>query len=204
MAQSFEELYMLSYLDELVQYGYVIEYIYQPEPFLLSDAAKYQTESELRTKFKIVEKELIRKHIYTADFIIVWNKEKSEGLFTKDLNSVINNNNPYFFAQTSKKSGRYISIIDTKGSFVGKFNSSGVTFPINQKWVLSKYELFVQKIIPFSPDEKKNKITIPSTSKCLFAQTFTPRDYRYRKMVNGKGFYKIPYSDIRTIQEFID
>ena len=199
-----EELYTMYFFEELRQAGIIEKIIYQPKPFLLTKPVKYNRIQALKSKTKQVECHLFHKHHYTADFIIHWIKEESDKILTKDLFDENHNHDNYFFAQTSEKSGKYLSIIDTKGSFAGRNNTSAVTFPLNQKWLWDKYKAYVQKVIPYSGDKKKNKVTVPGTSICLFSKIFTPKAYALRPLKNGKGYKKIPYQNVRTINQFLN
>ena len=88
------------------------------------------------------KKTILRAHEYTPDWYIVF-KEIPD--FFKD-NLFIQNN---------------AWMIDVKGTFVGRGNSSGITFPLNQKWMYSAHGILVEKVIPIK----------------LFEKTFTPKRY---------------------------
>ena len=67
--------------------------------------------------------------------------------------------------------------IDVKGEFAGRTNSTQYTFPIKQKWMYDKYQIYVNKIVP---------------SK-LFKQTFEPAKLlSYPRTSSGKYIISEP------------
>ncbi len=78
------------------------------------------------------------------------------------------------------------------GSFFGKNNNSAITFSTNQKWVYSKFGVYVQKI------------AITLDDKGLFARTFTPRqvviDEKYK--TNRIGKWEIGDSKLKYIPSY--
>jgi len=101
---------------------------------------------------------------YTADFVISWDIKLLDKLFSIPGGGY--SKTPFVAAE---KSGHFFSIIDVKGSFAGKNNTSAITFPLKQKWMMQKYDIYVQKIIPIS--------TVKGQGRGLFVDTFTPVKY---------------------------
>ena len=191
-----EELFFSYYLDEMKELGLIESYKYEPETFELSPEVTfdYIKNTQLKTKIKIEEKTkaLLHKHCYTPDFKIL------PGLKGTDLNIFSENYStfPIFIMKLEDESGCFLTYIDIKGQHAGKL-STAVTFPLNQKWMFSKHEIYVQKIKPFD----------------LFKQTFTPklvieemkykRDYwKKGKILAKQGDNRLGYDPI-TIEQWI-
>lgn len=150
---SAEEKYFSWYLDELKDTGYIENYEAQPESYVLSEPAFYNHAKQLKTKTKLIVKKLIREHIYTADFRIVW-AEKARGLF---FNKLID---PIDLSKVPFVSNYYsVSTVEIKPAF--DQNNMTRLFAINQKWMYQKQGVYVQKIVPVK----------------LFEKTFTPKKY---------------------------
>jgi hypothetical protein len=174
-----EELLFSFYVEELLRGGWLMKADYQPAPFELSDAFKTDIFHSVGENTTPKEITLLRPHMYTADWLFTWNKE-AEGIFFYSAGDNVKSKTkkslslPYFVAQNLQ------TYIDVKGKSSGRNNTSAVTFPLNQKWVMSKYGVYVQKVI-VSLDESG-----------VFAKTFTPHHIVVSEVykVNGKGYNK--------------
>jgi hypothetical protein len=174
---SYEEFYFDCYLQELVQEGYVIWYKYHPDALVLSERVDYLEKKLIKRGGKknqsettaINPKLLLYGHTYQCDFLVQWAK-KAEGVFFNRINSFIEEKK-YFMAQEFQ--GKTVSLIDIKGGFSNSRLSSDVQFPINQKWVMSKYGLYIQKV-SLVVTKKKGTRKVYSG---LFPDTFTPARY---------------------------
>jgi hypothetical protein len=189
-----EEIHFAWYLEELKAEGYILGYQNHPYTFILSEQVKFDCikqpipkKAEPRTEVR----ELLPKNTYTPDFAIYWTK-KAEGVFFEKIGSTsegiamsqsavaLDKNTPFWtywnttnfpshFTMLPSLDGAYdISLVDVKPDVAKRFAkniSSIYTFPIEQKWVMEKYGIFVQKIVA---EGKKT---------CLFAKTFTPNRY---------------------------
>ena len=125
-----EEVWFSAWLHEAQEKGYVIYHKYHPSSFLLSVNQTYKVEKQLKTKVKVIHKHLLRPHWYQADFKVAFSKSFLESFKTK-----LYSTGEYYW-------------IDIKGQYANARNSSAVTFPINQKWVYEKYNVFVNKVVP--------------------------------------------------------
>ena len=182
--KSEEELYFSYWLDEAVGVGLVRKYKYQPLPFVLSSEVGFPTKERGKKEKKNL---LLRDHGYQADFLIVWTfKAVSIGL----CKHVKRPEDTGMFLFQEKNSELY-SVIDTKGSFSRNYND--LNFPINQKWVYSKYGIFVQKVIPFGSG---------AISNCMFTKTWTPQKYAFRPKVKGGGFLK-NQCEVKLLNEYL-
>ena len=154
--KSEEEKDFYHWLLELKYYGYISEIRYEPESFVLAEDVKIQVIKQLKTKQLIKEKTLLHRHEYTPDFVFVLERPLPVQVFYP---------------------GQGILYVDTKGTF-DRFKSVR-EFSINQKWMLDKHKIYVNKIIP----------------KKLFKKTFVPLKCRG---VTGKRFSGFP-----AVNEFL-
>lgn len=156
---SLEELEFYHWVQEAKAAGFIKEWIYQPSPYHLSDKKTVVKTVQLKTKTKEVEKHLLHPHEYTPDFIIF----PAEDFQNLDHGLISTSNTPSY-------------VIDVKGTF--QRNDGARAFSINQKWVMEKYNIYINKVIP----EKFFKLTwVPE--KCRFS----PKQKKLRqKYVNMK------------------
>lgn len=166
-----EEVYFLWYLKELINKGLVKDYIYQPKTFPLSEKAVSARAVQLKTKIKKTESALLPAHGYSADFFINWNISARYKLFAchSEENSRLIGDYPFIANKRGESS--YYSVIEVKPSF--DQNNMTRLFAINQKWVYSKYGIYVQKIIPHP--RKVEKSFLPASS--LFLRSFVPKRF---------------------------
>lgn len=153
---SYEELYFRWYLQELAENGFILNYEYQPQSFLLSAKKSYTTIKPLKTKQKEESFNFLQEHSYTPDYKIFWN-DKAYGVFAKGLDSIVDyqHSRTAFFWSNERVSGSF-SLIDVKPLF--DMQNMTRQFVINQKWLYDKYNLYCQKAVP----------------EHLFQKTFTP------------------------------
>lgn len=125
---SSEEVEFTKWLCRASELGIIQDFTYQPKSFKLSDAEHY-----VDSKGKM--KTLFREHIYTADFLLSFDAEKYKDLAMefKKCDSI------------QSKEGSNCYYIDVKGGFQ---KDAGRSFSMNQKWLYSKYHVYVHKVIP--------------------------------------------------------
>ncbi len=176
-----EEMYFYWWLEELQEAGYIDSIEHHPMPYKLSDPVIGEYEKQLKTKVKEETEELIKGHIYTPDFKIVWS-EKAEGLFYEHIGSLNR--------KKEKNSLKYL--ISTHGSRTiievkPLFDQNNMTrlFKINQKWTYEKHAVFVNMIVP----EK------------WFNKTFTPNRFLTTNK-SGKA-RKIKYKNVISLKDFV-
>jgi hypothetical protein len=180
---SAEEMYLWWYLKELYEAGYILDIVHQPEAFQLSDNVKLRYHGVIKKLKKgdvmgMKEFPFIRSHEYTADYRITWD-ETAQGIFIKWYDDIYKDTG-YFWARLIND--EVVSYVDSKGSFTGRNNTSAATFPLNQKWVYDKYEIFVQKIVHV--ESHKKGMAMKYTG--LFPETFTPVRYLTCDVSNAK------------------
>jgi len=178
-----EELYFSWYCEELKEHKLIIDYSYHEIQYVLSDRITMPSFIKHKGKERYKDRFLSHDHIYTPDFILYWT-EKGLDYLTEKSRYFKYYTNGYF--ELSMRNRDIVSIIDVKGIFAGKNNSTAVTFPLNQKWVFQKYGDYVQKIIPIK----------------LFEETFFPKRYMYNDEGKKPRRRKvgIEYRDIKDMR----
>lgn len=141
------EVYMVHYLQELKDNGYITEYK-RGGSYLLSDSLINNYVEQLKTKSKPKTQVILHGHSYNLDFEILWS----------DLGI------KYFCTQFGNKWEKFficnnlgISYIEAKPSF--DFNNMTRLATLNIKWLFQKYGIYCQVV--------KNED--------LFSKTFTPK-----------------------------
>jgi hypothetical protein len=171
-----EEEYYYDWLTELKEQGYIHSIEQEPE-------------YELFPEVKIKDKTILRCSMYKPDFIIIWeDKAKDVFYFTEESNfkSIIVELKSKHFAHKDKLTERYYSVVDVKGTFAARGNSSTIKFPIIQKQMYYRYKIYVNKIMPLH------------SKSGLFANTFTPKKFYYTK----KGKLKTLKWKLKSLSEF--
>lgn len=154
---SSEEVYFLMWLFELSDLGYV-KSIDRCPPIELSNkiGLPYSVELVRSKKEKVLF--IVREHIYTPEFKIIWNK-KADFLIKRVSNP------EGLFYDIGLRDTLYLetATFETWLEVKPKFDQNNMTrlFKINQKWVYDKHGMFVDLVIP----------------ETLFEKTFTPKDY---------------------------
>ena len=128
-----EEYQFYNWIIEAKKMNIILDYIYQPNSFLLTEKTLY---TPLFNNPKNKEKHLFAEHIYTADFKIIIDYKYGE-IFSKYFKLSKNNLNA---------DGNIEIYIDVKGGFMS--NDSGRSFSINQKLVYEKYKILISKLVP--------------------------------------------------------
>jgi len=180
---SAEELYFSWWADELFKAGYIKSYYLHPETYILSEPYKYKYDKHLKTKTKTIETTLLQPHAYTPDFRITWNPQARGFFFLSTSNQIYLKNAPIVAQETEDGYKNYYSVVEIKAGF-SKYNMDRL-FSVNQKWMLQKHGIYVQKIV----------ITK------LFKKTFTPARYL---LTNKSGKARKIKFKVRTLQEFVN
>jgi len=165
-----EELYFSWWAQELIRFDIITKIKYQPKPFRLFKGTTVTYNQQLVTKIKPRTIELLKGHEYTADFLIYWNKNVKDILFTGWNEKGYHSVKKYpFIANYSEVKDCYFSVIDVKGTY--NQNDAWRRFSIDQKWVFQNFGVYVQKIITHPAIDKEGKL-IPANA--LFPNTFIP------------------------------
>jgi hypothetical protein len=153
---SLEEMYVLQWLFELKNAGYIIS-IQRSESFLLCDSVVNNYAEQLKTSSRPKTQTLLHGHSYTPEFIVEWNFNKSKDKFTHLFSSGKKVEN--VFIAGHHNSLNPVTYIEVKPMF--DQNNMERLFKLNQKWMWDKHGIFVNLV-------KVNE---------LFPKTFTPRAY---------------------------
>lgn len=198
-----EELWIAYYLDELKANSLIVDWKYQYKTYSLCDGLKYEWCQKLKTKTKNKTSSLIQGHEYTPDFFIEWN-ESARNHFFNTLDDKVNLKDSPFIAH----SFNLLSIIDVKPSF--DMQNMTRIFTINQKWMIEKYGLYVQKIIPVKEHKhyhkigngkREKKVYSHSTWTGLFPKTFTPERFFFTDVSMKERKIRFP---VKTLQEYLN
>ena len=122
---SLEEVEMYEWLDYALEKGVILDFIYQPKTFNLSEPVDI-------TNSKGKKRSLFREHVYSPDFIIAIERSRTALLDEVKCD------------WSRFKDDVYNAWIDVKGTF----NRNSRSFSIDQKWVWSKHGIYVHKLIP--------------------------------------------------------
>ena len=129
---SAEEIEFYIFLKDGKRLGFIRDFTYQPESFVLIPKATVTEEVPYKRKHgsKVKERVLYREHSYTADFSFVIQPD----LFARLGNTGLLHN------------GDNVVYVDIKG----KYNRHGGDriFPIHQKLLYYKYGIHLNKVVP--------------------------------------------------------
>jgi hypothetical protein len=194
--ESKEEVYFSWWIDELTKAGIIQDIKYQPKSFILSDKFNIKFIEHLKTKTKERSVNILADHIYTADWLIRWNKKAHLKVYASIDDELTHTIKRYpLLANHNKEKDYYFSVVDVKGTF--NQNDAWRRFSIDQKWVMQKYGIYVQKIVP-NPAVSKSGALKPATA--LFPNTFVPG--RFFITDGGTRQRKINYKYL-TIDEYL-
>lgn len=151
-----EEKYFYAWLLECKQYG-LVDWIYDKRK-------TYQVCCEViksRMNKKSESFILTKKREYTPDFIFKFNQSARGKLYHDSSFGYVNR--PYFYCNNN----RGIIYVDVKGGFNGR--KSDMIFPDRQSLMSDRFNIYVQKVIPFILGSKNKD------KSSLFVRTFTPQ-----------------------------
>jgi len=193
-----EELYFKWFAEELLAFDIISNYKYHPKPFLLTPGTDFEVHNKQKPTNKPRILSLIQAHEYTADFILEWTP-KLRGKLWEPISGIHYSNVKEFpfLANYKKELNIYYSVIDVKGSFAGLHNTTAITFPLNQKWVWSKYNIYVNKVVTHPRITKTGK-NIPSNA--LFLTTFVPERFN---LTDKDMTERIIHYKKRTIAQYL-
>lgn len=187
-----EEKYFYAWLLECQALGYIDWIYHKKKTYIVCREVKAE-----RLNKKLESFTLTKQRTYTPDFIFKFNI-KAKNLFYHDKISGYKYR-PFFYCNNN----RGLIYVDTKGAYNG--NKADMIFPDRQSMMADKFNIYVQKVIPFAlGDKNKNKDT-------LFNDTFTPasminnKDYIYSTSKAGKwnkGESKLKFK-VRKIGDYV-
>lgn len=159
---SIEEWEFGQWCEEAKELNLLTEFIHHPPTFRLSERVSIKATKQLKTKIKEVDVFLLHPHVYTTDYSMtinfeLWDRMKDN--FGDSKLVAFNYPSPFY--------------IDVKGSFSPHNDSK--QFSINRKWVMDKYKVYINEIVP---DEFFRKTWVPAAALVTW-KTGKPRD-KYR------------------------
>lgn len=191
---SFEEKHFNDWCTPLTKAGYIREVFHEPISFVLSEPIVTSFLQEMKTKTKIVDKFRSHGHVYTPDFLIIWDAS-AHGIFfdwyaaSEDL--IPSYKDIPFLAQKSEESGDIYTFVEIKPSF--DQNNMTRLATLNCKWTMEKLGEFVQIVVPVPDAKGKPK-------NALFQKTFIPNNFLF---TNKSGKPRKINFKFKTFDEFI-
>jgi len=177
-----EERLFYLYLEELRIEGFVKDFSYHNDQLVLSDPVTYTWFKQMKTKRKFMKSTLLQGHVYTPDFRIFWNYDKSYKIFYHDIFDEVKHGSLPFVNNENNRGEDIGSYVEIKPAF--DMNNMTRLFGINQKWVWQEHHIYVQKIIPIK----------------LFEKTFLPEEAKYTAKTRKLKKYKF---ETRSLNDFI-
>lgn len=163
-----EELYIVWWLEELRDNGYVVSYE-RCVSFVLSDNIQLTKTKKQKKGCKQVIAQLLSGHNYTPDFKVFWH-ETAIGVFVSlNLDLPLNG----FW-----ENGKLISYVEVKPAF--DQNNMTRLFKINQKWIYQVYHIFINLIVPIK----------------LFEKTFVPKRFLFTNKTNKLRKTELSYRSL--------
>jgi len=194
-----EERYFYDWLVELYDQGYIDWIWSEKKTYLITNEVRSARVAQLKTKQKKERFILTKKRNYTPDFIFKFNKKAYKKLYHDKKGGY--EGRPFFYCNNN----RGVIYIDVKGAF-GRGLTSSATFPDRQSLMCQRFNIYVQKVIPYATKPKK---------ETLFLKTFTPRsmivesvykkttlDRKTGKVKWTKGDSKLKYK-VTTVKQFL-
>lgn len=188
-----EERYMYAWLLKMKELGLVLKIKHHPMPFVLS-SKQYGKHITTNKKGEVKEKPvfLLHDHSYEYDFKMLLNPIFEGIAFC----TIDNYSSKLPIVANRRPNGSIVWTIDVKPDFE-RDHGSNTRFPLNQKWVMERWGVYVQKIIPL--DSILNGKLVKAG---FFHKTFTPDNYRFRPLKNGNGFLKVKCLNVKDAEYY--
>lgn len=204
------ELYFEWWLNALKQVGLVSKYEKEPESLVLLDPVTIYSTIHMKRKDDVIaDHDLMKMATYTRDYDVWVHRSLLDVLFgiivkyndtyflreltPRDKGDAWYNFSYYYLQNDAEENEQYVRVsFDVKPPanairFSGKLGSSR-EFPYNQKLMLEKHNILVNKVIPVGSKE------------CLFNKTFIPE--RYYLTDGGRQPRKLKEKD-RNIRQWM-
>lgn len=187
--QSDSELYILCWLFELKDKGYVEKIIRAPELIIaegisgeFSKLKQYKTKAgQMKGKYEQKSQTILPAHHYTAEFVIKWPEVLHPGLVWHLRNVSQSKNYAPLIAQDIGQD-KDISFVEVKPDF-DRHNMIR-TFMVNQGWVWQSRRIYINLLQPMK----------------LFKRTFTPREYLVSRVKRTER--RLDW-EARTVEEWL-
>jgi hypothetical protein len=175
------EMYARWYFEELIEHGFVKRINREAETMLVLPKQTHYKVKHNKVKKDTADRITLLPDIsYTYDFRVIWTK-KAVNIFTEIYveGAPFMFDVPPFISHLIKIDdvNEFVSYIDVKphaaaAKFGGGNLASFYTFPFVQKFLMHKYGLYINKMVPTNTG--KHGITT-----CMFAKTFVPNRYLF-------------------------
>ena len=205
-----EELYFEWWLEELKKLGLVLEYIREPQKFILKDPVViFYNQKKARSSF-MKSFNPFPALTYTPDYRVIFSEKGLNKLFGKinvdtitledegfdELGSVYQNVMFYTTAKPDEKLRGYELWFDVKPPSIAVARSgqlgSSRDFKYVSRMMFETHKIIVNKVVP-----------IGSTT-CLFAKTFMPRRYSFTDKGHQPRKLKSELANAKTIQQYLE
>lgn len=169
-----EEYQFYHWLGDAISIGLVKGWQYHVQTFQLSGRKTIRLPAPIKSDLtRVKPKFLLHPQQYTPDFVFGISME-----FMHKIGYKVK-----MYPPSHKLS--LIIIVDVKGGFIGQRNNSAITFPVLQKWLCDKQDIYVNKVIP----------------KELFKKTWCPKAIAF---VRGGATRSKTWKDCLLLHEWID
>lgn len=175
------EMYSRWYFEELIKHGFVKSIEREAETMLVLPSKKHSKVKHLKQKENsLTTITLLQDISYTYDFRIIWS-ETALNIFTEIFYEGVPfvYDVPPFVSHLIDINGvsEIVSYVDVKphsaaARFGGGNLASFYTFPFVQKFLMNKYGIYINKMVPTNTGKH-------GISTCMFAKTFIPNRYLF-------------------------
>ena len=153
-----EEAFFYAWCEEAKKHCIIRDFEHQPESYLLSLSKSYRAlNTKLKKKVAYVDRELLKAHKYTGDFMVKTN-------YPMPFKKLFQNDD--------------MVLVDTKGTH--QDHDGGRSFSINQKWLYQSYGIYVHKVVP---EEFFQKTFVPELARYTEKRRDVKKCYRGTRLV---------------------
>jgi hypothetical protein len=186
--KSKEEYFFSRWCQEAMDEGYIAEFRYQGHTWVLAHKPNWDILDIGGRKIRPVQ-----KHSYTIDWTLALTSVQEEfwgnylpsmGRNTKNCEMVSGE------VENADEATYNLIHIDTKGGF-SKWDTKETEFKLNRKWMLSRYGIYINKIVPQGDTGKSNG---------FFHKTWVPKEAYFTP---ARGDVVARYKNSLTIGDFI-
>jgi hypothetical protein len=186
----YEKLFAM-WIEEGVEYGYILKAVYHPVPFILCDSTVREYQAEGKKKMIDKTEAMFKKIIYTADWWIYWTQKAIDKGLVGALHG--KERSDRFPLMYQNGTSLPYSVIDVKPPVkMGGHNASYRDFGIKAPLIYSMFDIYIQSIVPVNTKKPED---------CFFSRTWAPRCYLERVKKNGNG-YLMNYCLQKTIEDY--
>lgn len=179
---SMEEVEIYMWLQVCLNHGLIHDMGYHTSTFPLAEKKTYQIKKTFKKREpKYEERTLLHPHTYTPDFTLTYIPEDMA-----PQPPPLRNIWPHAWRFVSLI-GAYFAHIEVKADYVTRRLESDARFSLNQKWMMQRHDIYVQKVQPMK----------------LFKKTFLPSLARHT-LKTGVMKAKYQKDTWPTINQFLE